>query len=89
MPTNADATQTLRDLQDTFGVGAVFPTGLLLVPAPGAVVADLQGWLKEACQALQDIAVDTGSAEGAPPFTASAFTGAMNLNGKCSTLPQA
>ena len=54
MPTDAAATHTVKELQSIFGIGAVFPTSLLLVlPEEWQTSKDnLTAWREEACQAL-------------------------------------
>ncbi|CAE8712777.1 unnamed protein product [Polarella glacialis] len=89
MPYDATATHSLLALQDSFGVGALFPTTILLVPPQGSTDVSVEGrnlWLQQVCQALKSIAVDTDSPKiKAPPFTSAAFSGAMIMNGSCTT----
>ena len=57
MPLKAEATNTLVELQDAFGVGAVFPTSLLIVPPKNATSTEkkLTEWLLSSCKALKQI----------------------------------
>jgi len=86
LPSGTDTTQTLLDFQSAFGVGALFPTSLLLIPPEGTVVTEesRNTWLQKSCEALQVVAADV-SKESNPAFTASAFTGVMIVNGGCTT----
>lgn len=89
MPTDDAATYALLDLQGSFGVGALFPVTLLLVPPPGATTTDSsrEVWMGDACEALQAIAIAANSPNSdpdVPAFTAKAFNGAMIMNGSCS-----
>jgi uncharacterized membrane protein YdfJ with MMPL/SSD domain len=86
MPRDADATHTLKDLQAAFGAGAVFPTSFVIVPPANSTVAadNRSAWLKQSCDALTEMASQI-DVQGAPPFTAAAFTGLMILNGSCTT----
>ena len=99
MPADNPATDTVKALQASFGVGAIFPTTLLLVPTntPGAANSTLAdavargAWLRRACEALQAIARETNgvpaaASQGAAPFLATAFSGVMILNGTCTSL---
>lgn len=88
MPSDAVATKTLMELQAAFGVGALFPTTLIVVPPQGAMDTEISraAWLAKTCAALQSVAVAVAAVtpSSAPPFTAGAFNGAMILNGRCS-----
>lgn len=87
MPTNAEATKTIQVLQDAFGVGAIFPTTLLVIPPEEETETPekLARWLIRACKALQEMAttVNATRESGSPPFTASAFMGPMIVGGQC------
>jgi uncharacterized membrane protein YdfJ with MMPL/SSD domain len=86
MPTDAAATHTIEALQEAFGVGAIFPTTLLVVPHPGAMETKERRskWMTDSCIALQKIAESVNSDPEVPLFTASAFTGNMILDGRCT-----
>jgi uncharacterized membrane protein YdfJ with MMPL/SSD domain len=86
MPSDASATHTLEELQDSFGAGSVFPTTLLVVPTKGSTETDdaLSKWLKSTCEALQGIAQSVNTKDdGVPPFTVKSFSGVMILDGSC------
>jgi uncharacterized membrane protein YdfJ with MMPL/SSD domain len=93
MPTNAGPTHTLIDLQKAFGVGAVFPTELIVVAPPGATDGSVSNktstWLKSVCEELNNIATSVNSKMASysnlPPFTNKTFSGIMILNGQCQT----
>eukprot|EP00933_Yihiella_yeosuensis_P040050 TRINITY_DN34284_c0_g1_i1.p1 TRINITY_DN34284_c0_g1~~TRINITY_DN34284_c0_g1_i1.p1 ORF type:complete len:964 (+),score=130.54 TRINITY_DN34284_c0_g1_i1:49-2892(+) len=88
MPSDAAATHTVIALQDAFGVGSIFPTSVILVPPPGKGISSNETlrneWLLESCEALKSIADAVNTDPKVTPFTASAFTGVMMLNGQCT-----
>merc|ERR1712129_79344 len=88
MPTDSQATQTLMALQGYFGVGSLFPTTLIIVPKVGAMdtSATRSQWLGDTCAALKAIATAVNTDPKVAPFTASSFTGAMILDGNCTTM---
>jgi len=88
MPTDAPATKTILELQDAFGVGALFPTSLIVVPPHEKVDTDdhRQQWLSDACEALRNVAKDVNEPGSDHPFEASAFSGVMMINGKCTSM---
>jgi predicted RND superfamily exporter protein len=86
MPSDADATHTLLELQKSFGAGAVFPTTLLVIPNKGLTANDaaLADWLPKSCEALKTIADKLNIEDDkVPPFRASSFQGVMMLDGTC------
>jgi len=91
MPTDSSATHNLIELQNSFGVGAVFPTQLILVAPPGSTSTDsnLTQWLQGTCDQLGLIAEHVNSKMDSlqQAFTSKAFSGAMILNGRCQTTP--
>ena len=83
MPADAEATITLVSLEESFGVGSLFPTGFLIEPNG----RNDSAWYAAACLALKDIAEKVDgerTTPSAPEFTAEVFRGAMIFNGKCS-----
>jgi len=91
MQTTAPSTHTLIELQKAFGVGAIFPTQLVVVANPGETTSDENRtkWLNSTCEALGHIAEHVNTKMQAwsslPPFTNEAFAGLMILDGKCQT----
>lgn len=87
MPTDAEATRTLLELQEAFGVGPLFPTTLVAVPPAGSTAfrGGREEWLARSCAVLREVAaaVDLGTSDALPPFTAAAFAGPMILDGFC------
>ena len=66
----------------SFGVTAVFPTHLLVVPPAGATThaRGREAWLQKACIALQQVAREVSTR--ALPFTAAAFQGVIIQDGQ-------
>ena len=76
MPRSGDATRTILELQNVFGVGALFPTTLLVVPHHAFThnasdAKNLTQWRVAACKALKAIAQDV-QPDKAPAFTSQA-----------------
>mmetsp|Transcript_66403 Transcript_66403/g.110398 ORF Transcript_66403/g.110398 Transcript_66403/m.110398 type:complete len:867 (+) Transcript_66403:140-2740(+) len=87
MPQDTRPTDALVRLQDSFGVGTIFPSELLMVPPSQTSPLDAD-WLNASCQALISIAHDTSSrltSEGVQyTMEPSALSGPMLLAGKCT-----
>lgn len=88
MPSNDDTTKVINHLQDNFGVGSLFPTGLLLVLPESALRDDtsMSDWRLKTCHALKDIANYTNKRadSDAMPFLNTDFMGDMILFGECT-----
>jgi len=88
METDAPSTKVLIDLQNSFGVGAIFPTEVVVMPNVNTSSLETRGtWLKQACKELNSIADEVNEKvkglKGIPPFTNKSFVGAIMLDGKC------
>jgi len=90
MPRKGNAFDTVMELQNLFGVGALFPTTFLLVPPtrfnPVTDAANLTAWRQKTCKALDAIAKqveDTNTDSNVAIFTKGAFIGDMTMFGKC------
>mmetsp|Transcript_28884 Transcript_28884/g.70314 ORF Transcript_28884/g.70314 Transcript_28884/m.70314 type:complete len:881 (+) Transcript_28884:59-2701(+) len=87
LPHDNDATVAFVALQQSFGVGTVFPNTLLLRPPKGTDVASA-AWLEKACASLHRVARDVSNSladkdiDYAMSF--SDFTGLMVQHGVCT-----
>jgi len=88
MPSDADTTKVINRLQENFGVGSLFPTGLLLVLPEGTNgnATSMSEWRLRTCNALKAIANSTNkdADSGAVPFLNTDFMGDMILFGECT-----
>eukprot|EP00928_Gymnodinium_smaydae_P031588 TRINITY_DN23140_c0_g1_i1.p1 TRINITY_DN23140_c0_g1~~TRINITY_DN23140_c0_g1_i1.p1 ORF type:complete len:1055 (+),score=164.37 TRINITY_DN23140_c0_g1_i1:91-3165(+) len=86
MPDNSEVKHTLLKIEESFGMGTVFPTRILIVPPEGSLMtaANRSLWFSKTCNALKDIAETVNVDPTIPPFTASAFAGKMIIDGTCT-----
>jgi uncharacterized membrane protein YdfJ with MMPL/SSD domain len=89
MAANANSTNALVTLQNSFGAGSVFPTQLILVANAGLTdnEENRTRWSHDTCKELGRIAADVNNDMHGyqHEFTNKAFSGVMILDGTCQT----
>lgn len=87
MPRDTVSTNTVLDLQDSFGVGTIFPNQVIAIPPEGATATEAgrASWLAASCAVLQAVADEVNVDPKLPPFTSGAFMGPMIMAGRCSS----
>jgi len=89
MPRGEDATVAFVTLQQSFGVGTIFPNTLLITTEPGTDI-ESEEWLFAACGALRKMADDVTAALAEETvdyaMTAKDFSGVMMQQGQCTNV---